>query len=94
VLGDCYDELAEVAANDGEYERAARLERRAVEIGCRNQIVAREMLAWYLLKAGSVAEGETIFAELRSERPDDVELLVTMGWTRCSKPSTYSPSTS
>ena len=30
VLGDCYDELAEAAANDDEYALAARLQRRAV----------------------------------------------------------------
>src|SRR5918992_1153662 len=40
-LGDLYDELAEAAANDHEYEQAARLEAKAIEAGCRDPFVAR-----------------------------------------------------
>ena len=82
VLGDCYDELAEAAATDDEYTLAARLERRAVALGCRHPTLAREMLGWYLLNAGATSDGEAEFAALRTERPDDVEILVTLGNAR------------
>lgn len=82
VLGDCYDELAEAAASHHEYTLAVRLERRAVQLGCRHPKIAREMLGWYLLKVGSTAEGEAEFAALQAERPDDVNLLVTLGHAR------------
>jgi hypothetical protein len=82
VLGDCYDELAEAAANDDDYALAVRLERRAVELGCRQPRIAREMLGWYLLKSGSVVGGEAEFAALRAERPHDVHVLVTLAHAR------------
>jgi len=82
VLGDCYDELAEAAANDDEYTLAARLKRRAVELGCRHPRIAREMLGWYLLKDGATLVGEAEFAALRSERPDDVDVLITLALAR------------
>jgi hypothetical protein len=82
VLGDCYDELAEAAASEDEYALAVHLERRAVELGCRQPTVARKMLGWYLLKDGSMLAGEAEFAALRAERPDDVGLLVTLGHAR------------
>ncbi len=82
VLGDCYDELAEAAANDDEHALAARLERRAIQLGCRHPKVAREMLGWYLLKDGSTVEGESEFAALRRESPNDVGLLVTLAHAR------------
>ncbi|MGH2712718.1 MAG: SEC-C metal-binding domain-containing protein [Thermoleophilaceae bacterium] len=81
-LGDRYDALAEEAANEDAFETAARLERKAIELGSRHPVLAREMLGWYLLKAGSVSEGERVFTELRDERPDDVEVLITMGHAR------------
>ena len=40
-LGDLYDDLAEAAANDDAYALAARLEAKALEAGCREQLVAR-----------------------------------------------------
>ena len=80
VLGDCYDELAEAAANAEESALAARLERRAVELGCRHPKVAREMLGWYLLKMGSTLEGEAEFAALRTEWPDDAA-----SWSRSGR---------
>lgn len=82
VLGDCYDELAEAAGEDDEYALAARLERRAVDLGCRHPKIAREMLGWYLLKSGSTSEGEAEFAALRTEHPDDVATVVTLGNAR------------
>lgn len=82
VLGDCYDELAEAAASDDEYTLAARLQRRAVELGCRHPTIAREMLGWYLLKDGSTLDGEAEFATLRSERPDDVDVVITLAHAR------------
>jgi hypothetical protein len=56
---------------------AAHLEKRALQLGCRHRKIAREMLAWYLLKGGSTAEGEAEFAALRTERPGDVDHLMT-----------------
>lgn len=81
VLGDCYDELAAAAADDDDYHLATRLERKAIELGCRDPRIAREMLGWYLLKAGSTVEGEAEFAGLRTERPDGVDVLVTHAQT-------------
>jgi tetratricopeptide (TPR) repeat protein len=82
ILGNCYDELAADAAEDDDYALAVRLERRAVELGCDETWIAREMLGWYLLKIGSTADGEAQFAALRAERPDDVHLLVALGNAR------------
>jgi hypothetical protein len=82
ILGDCYDDLAEAAANDDEYALAARLQRRAVQLGCPHPKIAREMLGWYLLKDGSTLAGEAEFAGLRTEWPDDVQVLVTLGHAR------------
>ncbi len=82
LLGDCYDDLAEAAANDDEYALAARLQRRALQLGCRHPKVAREMLGWYLLKDGSMLDGEAEFAALRTERPDDLQVLITLGHAR------------
>jgi tetratricopeptide (TPR) repeat protein len=81
-LGDLYDELAGAAAEDDEYELAARLEAKAIEAGCRYQFLAREMRGWYLLKAGSTEAGEALFRELITERPDDTELRIALGQAR------------
>ena len=78
-LGDLYDELAELAAQDDEFELAARLEAKAVEAGCGQPMIAREMGAWYLLKAGATDEGEAAFRELCAERPDDAGVRITLG---------------
>jgi tetratricopeptide (TPR) repeat protein len=82
ALGDLYDELAELAADEDEFELAARLERKAIANGCEHQTVAREMLGWYLLKSGATAEGEAVFADLCAERPDDASIRITLGHAR------------
>jgi tetratricopeptide (TPR) repeat protein len=82
LLADCYDELAEAAAEDDEFGLAARLQRRAVQLGCSHPKIAREMLGWYLLKEGSTREGEAQFAALRADWPDDVSVLITLGHAR------------
>jgi tetratricopeptide (TPR) repeat protein len=51
-----------------------RAQRRALEHGCRHPDLGREMLGWYLLKAGEREEGESTFTALREERPDDPHL--------------------
>ncbi len=81
-LGDLYDELAHAAAEDGEYELAAHLEEKALEAGCRQRLVAREMLGWYLLKSGAREDGEAVFRELLTERPDDPGVRITLGHAR------------
>ncbi|HUR86877.1 MAG TPA: SEC-C metal-binding domain-containing protein [Solirubrobacteraceae bacterium] len=82
LLGDRYDDLATEVAEAGEYALAVRLQRRAVELGCRLPELGREMLAWYLLKDGATVAGEAEFARLRTERPDDVDLLIALGNAR------------
>jgi Domain of unknown function (DUF4160) len=81
-IGDLYDELAEAAANDDEYEMAARLEAKALAAGCRQRFVASEMLGWYLLKCGATEDGEAVFRELLAERPDDADVRITLGHAR------------
>ena len=81
-LGDLYDELAEVAADEDEYELAARLEAKAIEAGCRHRSVAREMRGWYLLKSGATEEGEAVFRKLLAERPNDAAVRITLGHAR------------
>src|ERR671915_1436574 len=75
-IGDLYDELAEAAAEDDEYELAARLEAKAIEAGWPDRFVAREMRGWYLLKSGATEEGEALFRELLKERPNDADVRV------------------
>lgn len=82
TLGDLYDGLAEVAAEDEDFTLAIRAQRRAIELGCEHLELAREMLAWYLLKAGRRQEGEADFAALRAERGDDPEILLTLANAR------------
>ena len=81
-LGECYDGLAEVAADAGDLELAVRAQRRALEHGCREPALARQMLGWYLLEAGEREEGEAVFAAARAERPDDAWLLSALALAR------------
>lgn len=81
-LGDLYDELADHAANENEYELAARLQAKALAAGCRQPFVGREMHGWYLLKAGATEEGEAVFRDLCAERPDDADVRITLGHAR------------
>lgn len=81
-LGECYDGLAEVAADAGNLELAVRAQRRALEHGCREPDLARQMLGWYLLEAGEREEGEAVFAAARGERPDDPWLLSALALAR------------
>lgn len=83
-LGECYDGLAEVAADAGDLERAVRAQRRALEHGCREPDLARQMLGWYLLEAGEREEGEAVFAAARAECPDDAWLLSALALARRS----------
>lgn len=81
-LGEYYDSLAEVAADHDDFALAVRAQRRALKHGCRLPALGREMLGWFLLKAGEREEGESLFAALRKERPDDPHLLGTIGAAR------------
>jgi tetratricopeptide (TPR) repeat protein len=81
-LGDLYDDLAHAAAEDDEYELAARLEAKALEAGCSQRLVAREMRGWYLTKSGATDDGEAVFRELLAERPDDADVRITLGHAR------------
>jgi tetratricopeptide (TPR) repeat protein len=81
-LGECYDELATAAAEGDDYELAVQAQRRAIEHGCRLPELAREMLAWYLLKAGQTEEGEAIFATELALRRNDPVLHGTIGTAR------------
>lgn len=81
-LGECYDGLAEVAADAGDIELAVRAQRRALGHGCREPDLARQMLGWYLLEAGEHEEGEAVFAAARAERPGDPWLLSALALAR------------
>lgn len=81
-LGDLYDGLAEAAADTEDFSLAIRAQRRAIEIGCEHPEIAREMLAWYLLKDGRREEGEAAFAKLRGQRGEDPEILLTLANAR------------
>jgi tetratricopeptide (TPR) repeat protein len=82
-LGDLYDDLATAAGEEGDFLSAARVQRRAWELGCERPDIAREMLGWYLLKAGDVEAGEEHFARLRKEYgSEDLELLALIGNAR------------
>lgn len=81
-LGDYYDGLAEVAAEDDDFALAVRAQRRALELGCELPELAQEMLAWYLLKAGDRDEGEAAFARLRAERVGDLQIVSTLANAR------------
>jgi tetratricopeptide (TPR) repeat protein len=81
-LGECYEELAEGAANSGDYELAVRAQRLAVEHGCRHPDLAEDMLGWYLLKVGRKEEGEAVFAASLERRGNDPDLHGTIGAAR------------
>jgi tetratricopeptide (TPR) repeat protein len=81
-LGECYDSLAEMAAENDDFALAVRAQRCALEHGCRHRDLGREMLGWYLLKAGEREQGEAVFAALREERPDDPHLYSLFGAAR------------
>lgn len=81
-LGDYYDGLAEVAGEEGDFPLAVRAQRRAIEFGCELPELARDMLAWYLLKAGDRDAGEAAFAKLRAKRSGDPEIVSTLAQAR------------
>jgi len=81
-LGECYDGLAEVAADSGDYELAVRAQRLAIKHGCRRPDIAEDMLGWYLLKVGRKEEGEAVFAAALERRGHDPELHGTIGEAR------------
>ena len=81
-IGDLYDNLAELAADEDDFDLAIRAQRRALALGCEMPTLGREMLGWYLMKGGQRAAGEAEFAALRRERSDDPELLITLGNAR------------
>lgn len=81
-LGDYYDGLAEVAAEENDFALAVRAQRRALELGCELPELAQDMLAWYLLKAGDRDGGETAFARLRAERVGDPQIISTLANAR------------
>jgi tetratricopeptide (TPR) repeat protein len=81
-IGDLYDELAELAAEEENFGLAVRAQRRAVELGCKMPKLGREMLGWYLMKDGRRAAGEAEFNSLRAEVGDDPHLLITLGNAR------------
>ncbi len=77
-IGDLYDDLAAQAADDDEYELAARLQQKAINAGCSQRFVAREMHGWYLLKVGATADGEAVFRLNERTRPPDASGVAAM----------------
>lgn len=78
-LGDLYDGVADRLANEDRYDLAVAAERKALEHGFQGVPDGREMLAWYLLKAGDTAEGDELWQSLLAERADDPDLHLTAG---------------
>lgn len=81
-IGDLYDNLAELAAEEDDFGLAVRAQRRAVDLGCEMPTLGRQMLGWYLIKDGQRMAGEAEFEALRRELGDDPELLITLGHAR------------
>jgi tetratricopeptide (TPR) repeat protein len=81
-IGDLYDELAELAAQEENFGLAIRAQRKAVELGCEMPRLGREMLGWYLMKDGRRVAGEAEFDALRTEVGDDPGFLLMLGNAR------------
>jgi hypothetical protein len=77
VLGDLYEDVAERLAGDDAFAAAADAQRKAIEHGLEPD--GRELLAWYLLKAGEREQAGALWDELLAERPDDADLRLTAG---------------
>lgn len=82
AIGDLYDGLAELAAEEDDFGLAVRAQRRALELGCEMPTLAREMLGWYLIKDGRRIAGEAEFDALRRELGDEPELMIALGNAR------------
>lgn len=78
-LGDLYDQVAGELTEEGDHEGAIRAQRKALAHGCEHRELAREMLAWYLLKAGRRDEFEAQVSDLRRGRSDDPQLELLVG---------------
>jgi tetratricopeptide (TPR) repeat protein len=78
-LGELYERVADLLANEERYEQAVAAQRKALDHGFEGPADGREMLAWYLLKAEQVEEGEQLWETLLSERSDDPDLHLTAG---------------
>ena len=70
---------ADALAESGDYKGAVEAQRKAVEAGFDGLPDARQMLAWYLLKAGETAEGDELWSSLLAEAPEDADLHLTAG---------------
>jgi tetratricopeptide (TPR) repeat protein len=78
-LGDLYERVADLLANEERYEQAVAAQRKALDHGATGPADGREMLAWYLLKAGETDEADKLWATLLEERGDDADLHLTAG---------------
>lgn len=75
-----HEQVAERHADAEDFAAAVEAQRQAVAAGAGpGEADPREMLAWYLLKAGEDAEAEALWQTLLDERPDDAELVLTAG---------------
>jgi tetratricopeptide (TPR) repeat protein len=75
-----HEQVAEQHAEAEDFAAAVAAQRQAVEAGTGpGEADPREMLAWYLLKAGEDAEAAALWETLLAERPDDPELVLTAG---------------
>ena len=78
-LGTLYDDVADRLASEEKWEAAVGAQRKALDHGYKGMPDGREMLAFYLLKAGAEDEGVKLWDELLAERPDDADLHLTAG---------------
>jgi len=79
ALGELYDEVADRLAGEERFADAAAVERKALAHGYAGVPDGREMLAFYLLKAGEAGEADALWRDLLAERPEDPDLLLTAG---------------
>lgn len=78
-LGDLYDSVAERLAAEERWDSAAAAQRKALDNGYHGVPDGREMLAFYVLKAGHEDEGTKLWDDLLAERADDPDLHLTAG---------------
>lgn len=87
--GSVFDDDADRLAAQGRYAEAAATQRVALALGTSGFPDGRELLAWYLLKAGEEAEAAELWAALIAEQPGDpgVELTAGIAYLDADRPT-------
>ncbi|HWT94589.1 MAG TPA: tetratricopeptide repeat protein [Solirubrobacteraceae bacterium] len=87
--GAIFDDDADRLAAQGRYAEAAATQRVALSLGTSDFPEGRELLAWYLLKAGEEDEAAELWRELLAEHPGDpgVELTAGIAYLDADRPA-------